>query len=57
MEETILNIGGEDYSVKYSRDFDNINIESVFNLAGYFVNVTIDLEADILDKLNAKGFY
>lgn len=57
MIQEVVNLGGEDYSIEYSVCGDKININSVFNLFGYFVDISIELESEIIEKLGYNGSY
>ena len=51
MNTIVINLGGEDYSIEYE---NSNNIYSVQNLNGKEIELTDELEKEILDKLNTN---
>jgi len=51
MNTIVINLGGEDYSIEYE---NSNNIYSVQNLKGKEIELTDELEKEILDKLNTN---
>jgi len=51
MNTIVINLGGEDYSIEYE---NSNNIYSVQKLNGKEIELTDELEKEILDKLNTN---
>jgi hypothetical protein len=52
MKTTIINLGGDDYSVQYEIINNKIIIDSVNNMSNKELYLTDELEQEILDKIN-----
>jgi len=51
MRTAVISLGGKDYSIEYE---NSNNIYSVQNLKGKEIELTDELEKEILDKLNTN---
>lgn len=53
MTQEVFSLGGEDYSVEYSYDKETqeVYIDSIWNLTGYFVDITQISYEDLIDKI------
>lgn len=50
-ESSKVIIGGQEYSVRFTTENNKIVIDSIYHLDGYGVEITDDLESEILEKL------
>ena len=58
METIVISLGGEDYSVQYTKDeFNFINIDSVKDMYNREIDLDADSEDEILNKIYDNGSY